>query len=92
MNPNKMRGLVIDDTATRLAEYLRGFRKELYALAHSAGLEHPGEFTPDKIEVSCGINTFQTLEEIMGYIPDAAPFASIDSLFEPTLINDADKA
>jgi len=90
MNPKKMRGLVIEDKADRLAEYLRGFRKELYSLTHSAGLEHPGQFTPDKIEVSCGVNEFQTLEDLMGYAPDPVPFQSIASLFETPSEGSAD--
>ncbi|MDQ6969148.1 MAG: FMN-binding glutamate synthase family protein [Mariprofundus sp.] len=82
MDPKKMRGLVIDNKATRLAEYLRGFREELYSLAHSAGLEHPGQFRPDQIEVSSGVNVFETLEKIMGYAPEHVPFAGMASLLE----------
>ena len=82
MNPKKMRGLVIENKAERLTEFLRGFRKELNSLAHTAGLEHPSQFTPDKIEVSCGVNKFQELGNIMGYTPEPVPFQGMASLCE----------
>jgi len=82
MNPKKMRGLVIEDKATRLQSFLHGFRTELNSLAHTAGLEHPGQFSPDKIEVSIGVNKFEELSDIMGYSPDPVPFHGIASLFD----------
>jgi len=80
MDPKKMRGLVIEDKSARLAAFLQGFRKELSSLAHSAGLEHPGQFTAEKIEVSTGVNKFQELSDIMGYSPDPVPFHGSASL------------
>jgi len=80
MDPKKMRGLVIETKAMRLTQFLRGFRTELNSLAHTAGLEHPAQFTPDKIEVSSGVNKFQELGDIMGYCPDPVPFDGIASL------------
>ncbi len=82
MDPKKMRGLVIETKAVRLTQFLRGFRTELTSLAHTAGLEHPSQFTPDKIEVSCGVNKFQELGDIMGYSPDLVPFHGMASLYE----------
>jgi len=85
MDPKKMRGLVIEAKAVRLTQYLRGFRNELNSLAHTVGLEHPGLFTPDKIEVSTGVNKFDELRDIMGYSPDPVPFQGLASLYEASV-------
>jgi len=81
MDPKKMRGLVIEDKSKRLAEFIRGFRKELISLSHTAGIQHPGLFKPEYIEMSTGVNQFTPLSEIMGYTPDPVPFHDMHSLF-----------
>ena len=88
MDPWKMRGLVIEDKAKRLAEFVRGFRKELKALSHTAGIEHPGLFHSDHIEVSSGINKFESLTDIMGYNPNRPSFHGMRQLFKSTEVID----
>ena len=34
-------GLVIEDKAKRVGKFIQGFRKEILALSHTAGYEHP---------------------------------------------------
>ncbi|MEE9393323.1 MAG: FMN-binding glutamate synthase family protein [Planctomycetota bacterium] len=74
------KGLDIDHKTARFARYVRSFRKELLALAHAAGYEHPGQFTGDDIEFSTGSNKFTTLHELMGYIPEKAAFSKMEDL------------
>lgn len=54
--------------------YLKGFRKELLALAHSCGYEHPSQFNGRDIEISLGMNKFTTLEDQLGYKRDERKF------------------
>jgi len=75
-------GLHIDTKAQRLARYVQGFRKELLSLAHTAGYEHPAQFTPEDIELSTGVNKFSELGEVMGYSPDPTEFVSMQDLKE----------
>ncbi len=60
-------GLDIEDKARRSARFIQSYRKELLALAHAAGYQHPCEFDGDDIEFSSGVNTFTTLTELLGY-------------------------
>ena len=68
------RGLDVELKAERMARYLQSFRKELLTLSHACGYEHPGQFTLDDIEVSCGVNEFQPLSSVLGYRKDPVPF------------------
>jgi len=72
------RGLDIDVQSHHLANYFQTFRNELNAVAHAAGYEHPGQFTPLDIELSAGPSQFKTLYELFGYnkkqyAPELAP-------------------
>ncbi|MGD8743915.1 MAG: glutamate synthase-related protein, partial [Granulosicoccaceae bacterium] len=80
MSEWKQAGLNIKDKSQRLARYIKGFRKELLSLAHTAGYEHPAQFTPEDIELSTGVNQFTTLEEVMGYAPDVCDFTTMAAL------------
>ncbi|MCA9323324.1 MAG: FMN-binding glutamate synthase family protein, partial [Planctomycetes bacterium] len=66
-------GLDIEDKSKRFATYLKVFRKELLALAHACGYEHPIQVTGRDIEFSTGVNSFTTLEELLGYRRDLVP-------------------
>ena len=55
---------------------MQSFRKELLSLAHSAGYEHPSQFTADDIEFSTGVNQFSTLDEILNYRRDEVSFTT----------------
>ncbi|MBZ0091684.1 MAG: hypothetical protein ACYC2R_00320 [Burkholderiales bacterium] len=48
-------GLDVDLKSQRIARYIRGFRKERLSLAHTAGYEHPAQFTAQDIELSTGV-------------------------------------
>ena len=67
-------GLNVEDKAERFARYIRSFRKELIALAHAAGYEHPSQVTGEDIEFSTGINEFTTLNRVLGYQRDEVTF------------------
>ena len=70
-------GLNVADKAERCARYIQGFRKELLALAHAAGYEHPSQFKGMDVEFSAGVNSFRTLEEVMGYRRDPVEFTGM---------------
>jgi len=63
-------GLDVEDKAQRLTRYVKSFRKELLALSFAADYRHPCQFTGLDVEFSCGVNRFETLEEILGYQRD----------------------
>lgn len=60
-------GLNVEEKSIRMARYIQSFRKELLALAHAAGYEHPSQFMGTDIEFSLGTNKFGTLTEVIGY-------------------------
>lgn len=74
------RGLVIDDKAKRVGKFIQGFRKEILALSHTAGYEHPDQFHARDIELSTGVNKFTTLREVMGYEADPTEFVTMKQL------------
>ncbi|HEX5340208.1 MAG TPA: FMN-binding glutamate synthase family protein [Gammaproteobacteria bacterium] len=80
MSEWRQAGLDVDDKSKRCANFIKGFRKELIALAHTAGYEHPAQFTGIDIELSTGINKFSTLESVLGYRADAAQFTKMRDL------------
>ncbi len=73
-------GLDVPLKAERARRYLKSFRKELLSLAWAAGYEHPGQFMPDDIEFSTGVNQFSDLESVLGYRKDAVPFTRFADL------------
>jgi len=80
MNKWKQGGLNVNTKSVRFSRYIKGLRKELISLAHTAGYEHPSQFTPQDIELSTGVNKFSTLEDVMGYTPDPTDFVSMKDL------------
>lgn len=80
MDPWRQRGLDPEGKAIRAATYIKGFRKELLSLAHTAGYEHPGQFTGRDIELSVDVNRFETLDRILGYSCDTVNFTSMEEL------------
>ncbi len=71
------RGLHVEDKAVRMGRYIQSFRKELLALAHAAGYEHPLQFSGDDIEFSSGINKFATLTDVLGYRREPVHFTTM---------------
>jgi glutamate synthase (ferredoxin) len=80
MSEWRQAGLDVDIKTVRCANFIKGMRKELVALAHTAGYEHPCQFTGSDIELSTGVNKFSTLESVMGYRADPAQFTSMHDL------------
>jgi len=70
-------GLNVEDKAERFARYMKSFRKELLALAHATGYQHPLQFVGTDVEFSSGVNQFRTLEEVLGYRRDRVLFTSM---------------
>lgn len=70
-------GIDVENKAQRMARYIQGFRKELLSLAHSAGYQHPAQFTGRDIEICTGPNQFTTLAEVLGYERDPVVFSSM---------------
>ena len=57
----------MSDKAPRFEKYVRSFRKELLALSHAAGYEHPSQIMATDIEFSSGVNIFTTLADLLPY-------------------------
>jgi glutamate synthase domain-containing protein 2 len=70
-------GLNVQDKSKRFARYVQGFRKEMLTLAHACGREHPGQLLGTDIEFSTGVNTFVTLDEVLGYRREAVGFTRL---------------
>jgi len=71
------KGLDVDTKSIRMTRYFQTFRKELVALSHAAGYQHPGQFTADDVEFSTGVNRFSTLAEVIGYRSRPHPFTTM---------------
>ena len=80
MSEWRQAGLDVQDKSLRCANYIKGFRKELVALAHTVGYEHPAQFQAKDIELSTGVNKFTPLDQVLGYAADPAPFKSMNDL------------
>ncbi len=76
-------GLDVGDKSERLARYLRQFRKEILALAHASGYEHPAQFEAGDVEFGTGSGRFAMLDEVLGYRADPVPFPGFARLGEP---------
>ncbi|MEC9073065.1 MAG: FMN-binding glutamate synthase family protein, partial [Myxococcota bacterium] len=68
------RGLDVDNKSQRATRYLRGFRKELLQVAQASGHAHPLLFRGSDIEFSTGVNSFTSLDEVLGYKRDPVTF------------------
>ena len=73
-------GLDVELQAMHFANYIKSFRKELLALAHASGYEHPAQMSADDIEFSTGVNKFSTLTEVLNYRRDPIEFRSMKEL------------
>lgn len=65
-----MRGLDPQDKSARLANYVITLRKELLALSHACGAEHPGLISPDRLEVLNNRFGAKTMSELFGWEND----------------------
>ena len=60
----------------------KGFKKGNLLLGHACGYEHPCQFTGKDIEISSGINIFNSLEKVLGYEKVDVPFDSMKKLIQ----------
>ena len=72
------RGINVDIKSERFARYIKSFRKELLALTHAAGYEHPAQFTAHDIEFSTGVNEFTRFAKLLGYPVDSVQFTKME--------------
>ena len=73
----------IDPTlkSVRLAQYFKTFRKELIEITHSAGHEHPCQFTMEDVEVNVDDhNLSKELNKTYMYEKTPVPFNSMQDL------------
>ncbi|MBI4569165.1 MAG: FMN-binding glutamate synthase family protein [Planctomycetes bacterium] len=73
MNPRLMAGLDPQVQSLRLHRYVQTLRKEVIALTHAAGYEHPNFFTTTDIEIGNGAGAYRTFKDVYGYEPDHTP-------------------
>ena len=78
MNPWLQAGLNIEQKAKRAEQYIKGCRKELLGLAHAVGYEHPSQFQLKDIEISIGLNRYQSMQENLGYQRAPVKFKGIE--------------
>jgi glutamate synthase domain-containing protein 2 len=77
MSTWRQAGLNIPSKGQRCGTFVKGLRKELLALSHTAGYEHPSQFTMEDVEVSAGANMFVPMRESLGYMADDSGFTSM---------------
>lgn len=80
MNDWRQRGLDVDGKALRFGTFIRGFRRELISLAHTAGYEHPAQFRGGDIDIRMDVNKFVTLDDVLGYRKQEVPFPGMEAL------------
>ena len=66
-NPWLMRGLDPNDKSARLANYVIVLRKELLALAHACGAEHPSMVSPQRLEILDDRYGSMSVAEVFGF-------------------------
>ncbi len=65
----------------RFKNYIKNINKEILAITHSSGYEHPSQFLSSDVELSMGDNNVtQSLNESYGYSKVEVPFESMEKL------------
>ncbi len=76
-------GINIPIKSKRLAQYFTTFRKELLAITHACGYEHPAQFTMSDVDLSIGDrNLTDKLNKAYGYEKVEVSFTSMNKLYE----------
>ena len=75
-----IRGLDVPTKSKRAAQFLKGLRKEILQLTYACGYTHPCQFTGKDIEISSGVNLFDTLEKVIGYEKVKVPMTNLENL------------
>ncbi|MCK6439909.1 MAG: FMN-binding glutamate synthase family protein, partial [Planctomycetes bacterium] len=63
------KGVDPEIASKRLARYVDSFRKELLAVTHACGYQHPCQIKASDIELCSGPNSFSPLAQYLGYEP-----------------------
>ena len=75
-----IRGLDVPSKSKRAAQFLKGLRKEILQLTYACGYTHPCQFTGKDIEISSGVNLFDTLEKVIGYEKVKVPMTNLENI------------
>ena len=75
-----IRGLDVPIKSKRAAQFLKGLRKEILQLTYACGYTHPCQFTGKDIEISSGVNLFDTLEKVIGYEKVKVPMTNLENI------------
>lgn len=76
-------GINIPIKAERLAQYFKTFRKEVLAITHACGYEHPAQFKMNDVDLSIGDrNLTDKLNKAYGYEKVEVPFTSMNELYD----------
>ena len=75
-----IRGLDVPTKSKRAAQFLKGLRKEILQLTYACGYTHPCQFTGKDIEISSGVNLFDTLEKVIGYEKVKVPMTNLENI------------
>lgn len=81
-NPNRQRGLVVEEKYLRVANFHRNTLQRLGELIGAAGLEHPGDLRPHHLHHRTGPNSVATMDRIKEFLepdilltdPDSTPY------------------
>ena len=75
-----IRGVDVPTKSKRAAQFLKGLRKEILQLTYACGYTHPCQFTGKDIEISSGVNLFDTLEKVIGYEKVKVPMTNLENI------------
>jgi len=75
-----IRGVDVPTKSKRAAQFLKGLRKEILQLTYACGYTHPCQFTGKDIEISLGVNIFDTLEKVIGYEKVKVPMTNLENI------------
>jgi glutamate synthase domain-containing protein 2 len=62
-------GLVPEDKAARVANYIKALRRDLANVAEACGVEHPGLITTESVDILDGRTGSTPLHDVYGYKP-----------------------
>ncbi len=91
-DPKRYRALVVEDKATRVANYHRNTMRALHELLEAAGLDHPSQLGPEHVIRRISVNEVRSLAslyhfvqpgELVGGVPDHAVFKMFWHLATP---------
>lgn len=67
-DPNRYRALVVEDKATRVANYHRNTMRALHELLEAAGLDHPDQLGPEHVIRRMTVNEVRSLASLYHFV------------------------